>query len=93
MGARCVGLWLLCYGVDVVSMLLGLGRRLYGAMFLPFALVPMLLFVVGVHGVLSFCFEGLRGHLDPLRVVLFLGIFVISEFFVTADVISLFLIR
>ena len=69
-----MGLWVLCCGVDVVSRLLGLRRLVYGDMFPPSVLVLVLRFVVGVLGVLSSCFGGQGGHLDPLRVVLVLVI-------------------
>ncbi len=93
LGARCVGLCLLWCGVVDVMQLLSLCEQLLGHFLPSSVLVLRLLYVVGVVGVLSFCCGGLKGHFGPLRVVLVLGIFVISEFFFTADVVSFSLIR
>ena len=73
--------------------LLGLRGRLLGDLLLSSVLVMLLLCVVGVLGVLSLCCGGLKGHLDPLRAVLVLVVFFIPEFFVTADVFALSLLR
>ncbi len=84
-----MGLKLRCCGVDVGSRLLRLGMRRCWAPSLPFVFVLVLRFVGGVLRVLSFCFGGVLGPLGPLHAVLFLGIFVVAELFVTADVFSL----
>ncbi len=56
-------------------------------------LVLLLLCVVWVDWVLSFCSGGLKGLFDPLRVGFVLAVLRIPEFFVPADVISLSLLR
>jgi len=73
--------------------LLGLWEHLLGHVISYFALVLMLLCVVGVVGVLSFCCGGLRGHFGPLRVFFVLVVSLIPEFFVVADVVALSLLR
>ena len=72
---------------------LGLGGHLLGDLLPSFVLVLLLLCVVGVFGVLSFRCGGLKGHLDPLRAVFVLVVFAVPEFFVTADVVALSLLR
>ena len=54
----------------------------------PSVLGMLLLFYVGVLGVLSFCRCGLVGHFDPLRAVLILCVFVVPKFFVAVDDVS-----
>ena len=56
-------------------------------------LVLLLLCVVGVVWVFSFCSGGLKGHFDPLRVGFVLDVFHSPEFFVSADVVALSLLR
>ncbi len=57
-------------------------------LFPPSVLGLLLLFVVGVLEVISFCCCCLMGHFDPLRAVLVLCVFVVPKFFVTADVVA-----
>ena len=73
--------------------LLGLWEHLMGLLLSSFVLVLMLLCVVGVVKVLSFCCGGSKGHFGPLRVVFVLVVSFIPEFFVAADVVALSLLR
>ena len=72
---------------------LGLRGQLLGDLIPSSVLVLLLLCVVEVLGVLSFCCGGSKGHLDPLRAVFVLVVFFIPEFFVSADVVALSLLR
>ena len=56
-------------------------------------LVLLLLCVVGVFWVLSFCSGGLKGHFDPLRFGFVLDVFRIPEFFVSAEIVALSFLR
>ncbi len=88
-----MGLCLLWSVVVDVIRLMGLWDHLLGYL-IPFVvLVLLLLCVVGVVGVLSFCCGGLKGHFGPLRVRFVLVISFLPEFFVAAEVVALSLLR
>ena len=92
-----MGLCLLWSGVVDEIRLMGLWEHLrghlLGLLLSSTVLVLLLLCVVGVFWVLSFCSGRLKGHFDPLRVGFVLDVFHIPEFFVPADFISLSLLR
>jgi hypothetical protein len=67
--------------------------HLLGFMLSSTIFVLLLLCVVGVVWVLSFYSGGLKGHFDPLRVGFVLDFFRIPEFFVSADIVALSLLR
>ena len=73
--------------------LLGLWEHLLGHLLSSYVLVLLLLCIVGVVGVLSFCRGGLKGHFGPLRVGFVLVVSFLPEFFVAAKVVTLSLLR
>ncbi len=88
-----MGLCLLWGGVVDVIRLMGLWELLLGHLLSSSVLVLMLLRVVGVVWVLSFCCGGLKRHFGPLRVIFVLFVSFLPEFFVSADVVALPLLR
>ncbi len=76
-----------------MMLLLGLWEHILGHMLSSSVLVLFLLCGVGVVGVLSFCCGGLKEHFGPLRVGFVLVVSFLPEFFVTAEVVALSLLR
>ena len=72
---------------------MGLLEHLRGHLLSFLVLVLLLLCVVGVVGVLSFCCGGLKGHFGSLRVGLVIVVSFLPEFFVAAEVVALSLLR
>ena len=72
---------------------LGHWEHLLGYMRPSYVLVLLLLWVVEVVGILSFCCGGLKGHFGMFRVGVVLVVSFFTEFFVATDVVAFSFLR